>query len=134
MECVALTLGFVIFMAENFNIILQELVRRSNEETRRLRTIEQRLDAVEDKLNTLVDNTSDRSKRAHTRIADMEVNVKNVSDEIVNIKMSVERITKQLSKFAQHRDLKEIEKMLELLSPVNRLEPEPKEIHVNVKG
>ena len=114
---------------ENYSVIMQELVRRSNEESRRLRVVEQRLDAIEDKLNTLVDNTAERSKRANTRFADLEVSTKGLSNEILSVKMNIDRISKQLAKFAQRRDLKEIERMLDLLSPANRLEPQ-REIHV----
>ena len=103
---------------ENFQIILQELVRRSNEETRRMRNIEQRLDALEDKLNVLVEGTNERNKRMNTKIADIEVTLKNMSNDLANANANIERITKSMAKFAQKRDLKEIERMLDLISPI----------------
>jgi hypothetical protein len=103
---------------ENFQVILQELVRRSNEETRRMRNIEQRLDALEDKINVLVQTTSERAKRSNTKIADMEAVMKNISNDLANANANIERITKSMAKFAQKRDLKEIERMMELMSPI----------------
>jgi uncharacterized protein (DUF342 family) len=104
----------------NFQVILQELVRRSNEESRRMRTIEQRLDALEDKLNVLVAGTNERAKRTNQKLADSDAVMKAMSNDIANVKASVERITKSMAKFAQRRDLKEIERMLDLISPVNK--------------
>ena len=105
---------------ENFQIILQELVRRSNEESRRMRQIEQRLDAIEDKLNVLVEGTNERAKRTNTKIVDSEVMLKNLSNDLANANANIERITKSMAKFAQKRDLKEIERMLDLISPLKQ--------------
>ena len=105
---------------ENFQVILQELVRRSNEESRRMRQIEQRLDAIEDKLNVLVDGTNERAKRTNTKTTDLEVAVKNISNDLANANANIDKITRSMAKFAQKRDLKEIERMLDLISPVNK--------------
>lgn len=113
-------------MPENYQIIMQELVRRSNEETRRLRTIEQRLDALEDKLNVMLETTAEKNKKTSTKFADTDVAMKNISTDIINIKLGLDKINKQLAKFAQRRDLKEIEYMLDLLGPA--FEKEKKEL------
>ncbi|MCX6815663.1 MAG: hypothetical protein NT120_02335 [Candidatus Aenigmarchaeota archaeon] len=103
---------------DNYQVILQELVRRSNEETRRLRMLEQKMDSLDDKLNSLLENNTERTKKINTKTAEVDVSLKNLSNEILNLKVNVDKINKQLVKFAQRRDLKEIERMLELLSPL----------------
>lgn len=110
----------VIFMpqVENYQVIIQELIRRSNEETRRLRTLEQKMDALEDKINGLIESSLERAKKTGSKITEMDVAIKNLSNEIINLKMGIDKVNKQMAKFAQRRDLKEIEKMLELLSPL----------------
>ncbi len=106
--------------AENFQVILQELVRRSNEETRRMRNIEQRLDTLEDRLNVLIDSTNERTKRTNAKMAEMDVGIRAVLNDMANVKANLDRITRSMAKFAQKRDLKEIEKMLELISPLRQ--------------
>jgi uncharacterized protein (DUF342 family) len=103
---------------ENYQVILQELVRRSNEETRRLRILEQRMDSLDDKLNSLIETNLDRTKKSNFKVAETEVSLKSISNEILNLKLGIDKINKQLVKFAQRRDLKEIERMLDLLSPL----------------
>ena len=113
------------FMPENYQVILQELIRRSNEETRRLKSVEQRMDSLEDKVNILVENDIERTKKANTRIADIDVNMKDLLNEVTNLKTNVDKISRQLAKFAQKRDLKEIEHLIELITPV----PEERKAH-----
>lgn len=107
-------------MPEQYQIILQELIRRSNEESRRMRSIEQRLDTLDDKLNVLTEGTNERTKRINTKLTEMEVALRTLSNDVANIKANVERITKSMAKFAQKRDLKEVERMLDLLSPIRQ--------------
>jgi hypothetical protein len=104
---------------ENYQIILQELVRRSNEEVRRLRSLEQRMDALEDKVNILIQGTSERTKKTNTKFADTDVSLRTAENDIINIKMAIEKLNKQLVKFVQKRDLKEMERMLDLISPLS---------------
>ncbi|MBI3190284.1 hypothetical protein HYZ41_01120 [archaeon] len=104
---------------ENYQVILQELVRRSNEEVRRLRSLEQRMDAIEDKVNILIQGTSERTKKTNTKFAETDVSLRTVENDIINIKMAIEKLNKQLVKFVQKRDLKEMEHMIDLISPVS---------------
>ena len=111
-------------MPDNYNLIIQELVRRSNEETRRLRSIEQRLDAMEDKLSVLSENSNDRMKKMAARQADTEANLTNIANEVTNLRLNLEKIIKQMPKYAQKRDLKELEQMINLLGPARETELE----------
>ncbi len=108
----------VLTMAENYQIIMQELVRRSNEETRRLKTVEQRLDSLEDKVNIMAEGGMERAKKTNTKITEIEVKVDNLINQVANLESNVDKITRQLAKFAQKRDLKEIENMINLLTPI----------------
>jgi septal ring factor EnvC (AmiA/AmiB activator) len=99
-------------------MIMQELVRRSNEDTRRLRSIEQRLDAIESRLSSMEQAQLDRSKKANAKFAEHDVSLKSLSDELEKIKNSLDKISRQITDFARKRDLKEIEKMFELISPI----------------
>lgn len=112
-------------MPENYQIIMQELVRRSNEETRRLKTVEQRLDSLEDKINIMVEGNMERTKKANAKLTELDVKLDNLINQVTNLEANVEKITRQLEKFAQKRDLKEIENMINLLTPVTPEQKEP---------
>lgn len=104
----------------NYQSIIQELVRRSNEEARRLRSLEQRLDALETRTAKTEENVIEKMKKANSKFTDFDAALKNISDELISLKSSLERINKQINKFARKRDIKEIEKMFDLLSPIRQ--------------
>jgi len=97
--------------------IIQELVRRTNDEAKRLRDIEQRIDAIENKINTVEESSLSRAKKIGDKFSESELAIISVNDEIIKLKNSLDKINKQMDKFALRREVKEIEKMLELLTP-----------------
>ncbi|HLD85773.1 MAG TPA: hypothetical protein VI968_04410 [archaeon] len=103
---------------ETQGLIMQELVRRSNEDTRRLRAIEQRLEGVETRLIALEDSTLEKLKKSNTKFAELEASIKMASDDVIQMKNMLEKMSRQLSTFARKQDLKEIEHMLDLISPI----------------
>ena len=101
-------------------MIMQELVRRSNDETRRLRELEQRLQNVEERATNLENMNIEKAKRLSEKLSEMEITTRSMSDEIAKLQNALERINKQVGKFARKRDIREIEKMFDLLSPIKQ--------------
>ncbi|MBI4018456.1 MAG: hypothetical protein HY368_02505 [Candidatus Aenigmarchaeota archaeon] len=100
--------------------ILQELVRRSSEFSSRMRMLEQRLDAVEGRLASLESSSLERTKKVNTKFVEADVTLRNLNDEVLRIKNVLEKINRQIGKFARKRDVREVEKMLELLGPAGK--------------
>jgi predicted nucleic acid-binding Zn-ribbon protein len=99
-------------------IILQELVRRSNDETRRIRELEKRFQMLEEKTSSLEGTILEKTNKIDSKFIEMEADVKNIGDELLRIKNNLEKINKQMGRFALKRDIKEIERMFDLLNPV----------------
>ncbi|MBS3050526.1 MAG: hypothetical protein J4400_00040 [Candidatus Aenigmarchaeota archaeon] len=104
----------------NVNVIMQELVRRSNEDSRRLRGLEQRLDAIENRINNFENSSLDRNKKVNLKFAEMDLSIKTLTEELMKVNGGLEKINKQVNKFARKQDLKEIERMLDLISPLKQ--------------
>lgn len=102
---------------QNFQVIISELVRRSNEDARRLRILEQRMDAVDARISSLEDNLLDKTRKNHTTFMEIEESLRAINEEIITLKNNLDKINKQIGNFARKRDLKEIERMLELMRP-----------------
>lgn len=100
--------------------ILQELVRRSNEETGRLRALEQQLQALENRMKTLEETSIERAKKFNTKFTEIDAMLRNVGDEVLKLNNSMEKFNRQVSKFARKKDIKEIENMFDLLSPIKQ--------------
>ena len=100
--------------------ILQEILRRSNSELTRLRELEQRLDSMENRLAGLEETNNMRSKKSNEKFVYFDSSMHNINDEILRLKNSLEKINRQIGKFAKKREVREIEKMFELLSPLKQ--------------
>lgn len=103
---------------DQVQVILQELVRRANEDSRRLRAIEQKLQAMENRVISIEDSSLDKTKKNNQKFAEIEINTRNANDEMLKLKTSMERFARQINSFARRKDVKEIEKMFELLNPI----------------
>ena len=101
-------------------MILRELVRRSNDEGRRLRDVENRLIALEERVNSIESSVALFGRRNSERASDVEAKLKVIDDDLIKLKNVIERISRQWDKVATRRELKEMERMLDLLSPLRQ--------------
>jgi uncharacterized phage infection (PIP) family protein YhgE len=95
-------------------------VRRSNEDARRLRALEQRLDAMESRINSFENSNIDRVKKNNAKFAEFDVSIRSINDELLKMTNNLDKINRQIGKFARKQDLKEIENMLDLISPIRQ--------------
>ena len=102
------------------NIIIQELVRRSNEDSRRLRELEQRIQAMEDRTSSTEETNLERIKKLNHKLSDVDNTIRGMNIDISRLINNIEKINKQASTFARRRDIKEVERMFELLSPIRQ--------------
>jgi|SRR3989338_8131311 len=103
-----------------YNIIIHELIRKNSEDTRRLRSIEQRLDMIENRMGSLEAGSLERAKKFTSKASEAETSLKDIGDEILRLKNGVEKINRQINKFARKRDIKEMERMMDLISPIRQ--------------
>ena len=103
---------------EQNRLVLQELVRRSNNDSRRLKELEQRIDAVENKIKTVETSVLRRAKDNDAKTTELESMMQEMQERIVMFQNMFDKFNKQVSKFAMRRELKELEHMLELLNPI----------------
>ncbi|MBI5347495.1 MAG: hypothetical protein HZB66_02705 [Candidatus Aenigmarchaeota archaeon] len=100
--------------------VLQELVRRVNNDSRRMRGIEQQLQALETKADALEETILRRSKNYDKKIVEFEAGLRLLNENMIRMNNDLEKVNRQIGKFALKRDIKEMEKMFDLLSPISR--------------
>ena len=103
---------------EKFQIILQELVRRTNDMNVRVRGIEQRVQSLEGRTNALEETAIERLKKSNDKFLDIDARFRNIGDELAVMRNGLEKINRQITKFAMKKDIKEIEQMFDMLSPI----------------
>jgi len=102
---------------QKYSFILQELARRSEDGTKRLRDIEQRLSTLESRFSVMEELDIDRNKKNDRMFEELSGRIGSMNDDIIKIKMMVEKLTKQSDKFARKSELREIETVLGITKP-----------------
>ena len=105
-------------MTSDIRILATELVKRVNDETRRTRLLEQKIDRFEAELTNLesaIDIRNEENKLALQNIADT---LKNISDRMLVMENAIGRIEKELGKKATKSELKKIDTYMDLMSPI----------------
>ena len=109
-------------MAESkkIELILQELIRRTNRSERRLRIIEQRTQALESRLSSAEDANFKQGKDIKKNVIDLEINLKTSNDRLTKLESDMSKVADQTKNFAKRSEIKEVEAMFELLNPIKQ--------------
>ena len=107
-------------MAEKGDVkaVVSELVRRINEDARRIRSLEQQIERTEMSFSTL-------EERLLTQLGDLKIGLERIgakiaalSEQVGGTEGNVTRLTKELSKAASKAELKQIQTYLEIINPI----------------
>lgn len=107
-------------MAEKGDVkaVASELVRRINEDARRIRSLEQHIERMEMSFSTL-------EERLLTQLGDLKIGLERIgskiaslSDKVVDTETNVARLTKELGKAASKAEIKQIQTYLEIINPI----------------
>lgn len=99
-------------------VLTTELVKRVNDETRRLRLAEQRLDRFEADLEGLENDSAARGAETKSQLESIARGIKSLSDRLLVLENAVGRIEKELAKRATKGEMKQIESYMSLMSPI----------------
>jgi ribosome-binding protein aMBF1 (putative translation factor) len=109
-------------MVENkpgeMRVLTSELVKRVNDETRRIRLAEQRLDRFEVAADNLENMVSSHAIEMKTQIDNLAKSIKALSDRMTMTESAIGRIEKELAKRATKMEIKQIESYMSLMSPI----------------
>jgi len=102
----------------DIRILTSELVKRVNDETRRVRLAEQRLDRFEVAMDNLENTMSAHAAEMKNLLDGINKNLKALSDRMSLVESAIGRIEKELAKRATKAELKQIESYMSLMSPI----------------
>lgn len=102
----------------DLRVLATELVRRANDETRRTRLLEQRVDRFEADMNSLENTISSNSAEIKLQLDSISKSIKAISDKIVVLENATSRIEKEIVKRATKAELKQLDSYISLISPI----------------
>ncbi len=108
-------------MAEaDIQAILNEAFRRLNENTSRLRALEERYDLIENRITTLQDSLIKNTEADRSRSDKTGVQLTALEERLVKIENDLARLSKLMEKTAKESEIAQLRELVELYSPFKR--------------
>ncbi len=95
-----------------------EVIKRVNDSERRVRIIEQRIDRLENSIGALQDNSLTQINDLKLTLEKITNKLSSINEKLMGIETEILRVSKEISKSATKRELKQIETFMELTNPV----------------
>jgi predicted transcriptional regulator len=115
------------------NVIINELVKRVNEDSRRLRSLEERSRALETKFSSISKDIIEIKEFLKTGFEDQKQFKKDLNITIMKLENEITKIKKILEKTVRRSELDEIENFIDLISPLNSQFVTRKELQDSLK-
>ena len=100
------------------NAISSELVRRLNENSRRLRILEQKIDKLESSMDLLEENTLNQMNDMKIGLERISTKITALGDKLTTIETDLARINKELGRTASKAEVKQLETFIDLVNPI----------------
>lgn len=108
-------------MAEaDIQAILNEAFRRLNENTSRLRALEERYDLIENRITTLQDSLIKNTEADRSRSDKTGVQLTALEERLVKIENDLARLSKLMEKTAKESEIAQLRELVGLYSPFKK--------------
>jgi archaellum component FlaC len=98
--------------------VISELVRRMNETSIRIKDLENRVSRIERNFASLSENFSREAEDFTSKFDDIFKKISQTFSMLEGINAEILKIKKELESFAKRTEVKELEKFVELISPI----------------
>ena len=99
-------------------LVTSEILRRVNEESRRIRILEQRMDRIYDSVNGLQENVISQLNDLKFGIERLSDKILKLSERLTGIENEIEKVNKGLGKAATKAEVKQIETFMDIVNPI----------------
>lgn len=103
---------------KDLKALLSELVKRINEDARRIRTIERRMDRLEGGLGSVESNVLGYLNELKMELERIGNKISAASERMSSLESEVMKMSKDIEKAASKRQVKELESFIDLVNPV----------------
>ncbi len=102
----------------DLKIVASELVKRVNEDSRRIRLLEQRIDRVDNAASGLEDNTLSELGNLKILIEKLSGEIMRMGEKLTIIENDISKLRRDLDKTATKAEIKKLEIFIDLLNPI----------------
>jgi len=101
-----------------FNPINNEVIRITNDNTRRIRVLEQSLESARTRISSLEERMIDEMGDIKKWMDILSLDIKEISKDLKEMNGELLRINKDLEKTARKTEIKELESLLDIYNPI----------------
>jgi len=97
--------------------ILNEAFRRLNENTRRLRALEERSDLTANRISSLQDTLIKNTEQDRIRAEKQAKALREIEERLVKVENDIVRLSKMIEKTAKESEVAQLRELIELYKP-----------------
>jgi uncharacterized protein YoxC len=99
--------------------VVNKLVDRVNDFNRRVRDLEEKLRNLNARVNTLDDTLLKKTKSINSDIQDLNDDMGDLRDRVANMEVDIKEINREKRKFVTSQEIEEIENYMDLMNPIH---------------
>ncbi len=103
--------------------IINEIVRRVNDNTKRLRLLEDRERLLTSRISSMDQSVLDKIKALDTMLNELDMKIVSQEENLATLQNTLKEVVKQLQFLARKSDLKRVEEKLKLFDPLKSNAP-----------
>ena len=114
-------IDFMVFERKppkDFAPINSEIARSMNDNTRRIRVLEQNLESSKNRISSLEERMIDELVDVKKWMDQLSLDAKELMKDLKEMKMEMLRINKELEKTVRKTEFKELESLMDIYSPI----------------
>lgn len=111
-------LNYIMPESKQNELILQELVRRANVHTQRLRNIDEQIRRINSKIGNIEEQKLKEQRINNEKFEKIMENLEEINKNVDNLRDEITKINEKIKNLAKKREVEELSELLNLLSPV----------------
>ena len=99
--------------------MINRIVDRVNDFNRRVRDLEEKIRNLQARVRTLDDTLLEKTGDLNDDIQDLEDDMSELRDRVANMEVDIKEINREKRKFVTSQEIEEIENYMDLMNPLN---------------
>jgi len=98
--------------------VINELVERTNSNTKRLRLLEQRVESMDSSMNIIEKDITEYAKDIKSLLQTLDKKLVTEDDKVIKVESNIKEIVTQLKKLATTADIRGLEELIDIYNPL----------------
>ncbi len=103
---------------KSLHSVINEIVERVNDNTKRIRVLEQKSDSFVSRINSVEKEILSVSKENRKALSEYEARIKGIEARLSKIEGTIKEIVKRMKRLATTAKISELESLIEIYNPV----------------